>query len=484
MEKVDSLDNESRGSRKDDTSKKLEYSAEEKRVLKKINIATVPFICAILFIQFIDKSTLNFSAVLGLYEDTGITGTEFSWLGSIFYVGYLAFQIPNQYFMQRLPISKYLGSILLVWGVSLACMGATKNFGQLAGLRFLLGFWEASTYPCIFLLISTFYRRQEQVTWYGTMFICNSVATSCGGLIGYGIGHMQGVHGLSAWQWCMLIWGIITTALGFVYFFFLPDKAKSRWFRLTEEEEKIVDERTRDNTVVQSKKFKKEHIIEALKEPRFYCYFVISFLLDLQNGCVTIFSSQIIKNMGFSNLESILLNIPKGVSTIILLLLAVFLSKRFDENGHVGAFMSIISFLGALFLTVIPTGGAMLVGIFLSATSPAYTLLQTMISNNVSGYTKKIFYTGGNLVAYCLGNFVGPLMMVDHETPRYLSGMIGYMVADVLAAVLFVYVRWSLASENKRRQKLKNEGKLPPQIENRELHDLTDREDVHFMYRP
>ena len=96
-------------------------------------------------------------------------------------------------------------------------------------------------------------------------------------------------------------------------------------------------------------------------------------------------------------------------------MLAVFLSKHFNENGHVGAFMSIISFVGALFLTVIPTGGAMLVGIFLSATSPAYTLLQTMISNNVSGYTKKIFYTGGNLVAYCLGNFVGPLMMVDHE---------------------------------------------------------------------
>ena len=23
-----------------------------------------------------------------------------------------------------------------------------------------------------------------------------------GGLIGYGIGHMQGLHGLSAWQWC------------------------------------------------------------------------------------------------------------------------------------------------------------------------------------------------------------------------------------------------------------------------------------------
>ncbi|KAI9497526.1 major facilitator superfamily domain-containing protein [Zychaea mexicana] len=466
-------------------SNKFVYSPEEKKLVRKINFATVPFICAILFIQFIDKSTLNFSAVLGLYEDTRITGTEFSWLGSIFYVGYLAFQvIPNQYFLQRLPISKYLGSILVVWGACLACMAEANNFAQLAGLRFLLGFWEASTYPSIFLLISTIYRRSEQVVWFGTMFICNSVATSFGGLIGFGMGHMDGLHGLSAWQWCMLIWGVITSALGFVYFFLLPDRAKSRWYKLTIEEEKIVDDRTRDNTVVQNKVIKREHIFEALREPRFYCYITISFLLNLQNGCVTIFSSQIIKSMGFTNLESILLNIPKGFSTILLLVMSVTLSRRFNENGYVGALMSIVSFFGALFLTVIPTGGAMLVGIFLSATSPPYTLLQTMISNNVTGYTKKIFYTGGNLVAYCIGNFVGPLMMVETQAPRYTGGMIGYMVADVLAAALFVYVRRSLAAENRRRQKLKEGGQVPPSPENREAVDLTDVEDLHFDYRP
>lgn len=98
----------------------------------------------------------------------------------------------------------------------------------------------------------------------------------------------------------MIIWGAVTTFLGFLFFFFLPDKPRSRWFRLTPEEEKIVDERTLDNAVVRNKEIKPEHMMDALKEPRFYCYVLISFLLNLQNGCVTIFSSQIIKNMGFS----------------------------------------------------------------------------------------------------------------------------------------------------------------------------------------
>ncbi|KAI9497524.1 major facilitator superfamily domain-containing protein [Zychaea mexicana] len=484
---------------------KFVYSPEERKLVRRINWTVMPLVCGILFVQFIDKSTLNYAAVMGIYEDTHITQDQFSWLGSIFYVGYLAFQIPNQYFLQRLPMSKYLGSILTVWGVCLACMALGKNFEQLAGLRFLLGFWEASTYPCIFLLISTLYRRQEQVVWFSTMFICNAAATSIGGLIGYGIRSMHGARGISAWQCCdnnsceilmilntnplpflttVIIWGVVTFALGIAFFFFLADKPKSRWFRLTPEEELIVDDRLRDNTVVQNKDINMDHIFEAFKDPRFYCYLGISFLVNLQNGAVTIFSSQIISQMGFSDLDSILLNIPYGVAIGILLAFTTYASKRYDEIGYVAAVMGFITFLGALLLAVIPYGGAKLAGLYLSASSPIYVMLQTSISNNVTGYTKKIFYTGGNLVAYCIGNFVGPLMMVEHTAPRYIGGLSGYMAADILAIILFLYVRWSLNRENKRREKLRKEGQIPPPAANREELDLTDKQDMNFVYRP
>ncbi|KAI7859821.1 major facilitator superfamily domain-containing protein [Circinella umbellata] len=465
-------------------SKKFVYSPEEKKLVKKINWTVMPLVCGILFVQFIDKSTLNYAAVMNLYEDTHISQTEFSWLGAIFYVGYLAFQIPNQYCLQRLPISKYLGAILLIWGVCLGLMSLGRNFQELAGLRFLLGFWEASTYPCIFLLISTLYRRQEQVIWFSTMFINNAAATAFGGLIAYGIRSMQGLHGISAWQWCMIIWGVITFLLGIAFFFFLADHPKSRWFHLTPEEELIVEERLRDNTVVQNPVINMAHIKEGLRDPRFYCYLGISFFCNLQNGSVTIFSSQIISQMGFSDLNSILLNIPYGVSIAILLAGAMMASRRWDEIGYVGAAWGMITFLGALLLCVIPGGGGKLSGLYLSASSPIYVMLQTSISSNVTGYTKKIFYTGGNLAAYCVGNFVGPLMMVESTAPRYIGPMIGYMVADILAVVLFLYVRWSLKRENERREKLREEGKIPPSDAARQDIDLTDKEDLNFVYKP
>ncbi|KAI8149502.1 major facilitator superfamily domain-containing protein [Fennellomyces sp. T-0311] len=458
-------------------------SPEEKKLVKKINWVFMPLVIMILFVQFIDKSTLTVSALFGIYEDTHITHNEFGWLGSMFYVGYLCIQLPNQYLLQRVQISKYLGAILFIWGVTLACHALGQNFAQLAGLRFLLGFWEGATYPAIFLLISTLYRRSEQVLWFGAMFAANAASICIGSLIAYGVGKMDGHLGIRAWKWSMIIFGIVTFFLGFPFFLFLADKPKSRWFRLTPEEEKIVDERSRDNAVVQNKVIKQEHMYEALKDPRLYCFFFISLLLNLQNGAISTFVSQIINSMGFDPLTSVLLNIPYGASIVFFVGVAVFLSHHYDEIGIIAILSSLLPMLGAILLLVLPHGPVQLLGLYCSTTSSAYTLLQTYISSNVSGYTKKIFYTSGNLVAYCIGNFVGPLMMVEHQAPRYIGAMIGFAVADFLCALMFFYVRWSQSKENKRRLKLKEEGLLPPEPENRQEIDLTDKEDLHFVYR-
>ncbi|CDH50692.1 mfs allantoate [Lichtheimia corymbifera JMRC:FSU:9682] len=460
-------------------------SSEEKKLVKKINIAFVPLVCAILFVQFVDKTTLSYAAIYGIYEDTGISQTQFSWLGSLFYLGYLAVQVPNQYLMQRLPISKYLGSILVIWGVCLLCMAFTHRFSDLGALRFLLGFWEGTTYACIFLLISTLYRRREQVTWFGTMFICNATSIALGAIISYGIGYMDGLAGMKPWKWCMIIWGAITIILGVTFFLFLPDTPTSRWFRIKPEEEIIIEERSKDNAVVRNKAVKMSHIKEALTEPRFYCYFFMSLLINLQNGAITLFNSQITVSMGFDRLTSVLLNIPNGATVIICLGICMYLSKRLDEVNYIGTLAGLITMVGVILLVSLPLGPAQLIGLYLcGATSPPYVMLQTSISSNVSGYTKKIFYTAANIVGYSIGNFAGSLIMVEKYAPRYVPSMIVYAIADLLVALLFVYLRISFARENKRRQALKDEGKIPAPPPNREELDLTDKEDLNFVYRP
>ncbi|KAI9493877.1 major facilitator superfamily domain-containing protein [Zychaea mexicana] len=484
---------------------KVNYSPEEKKLLRKINLTTAPFILIIIFLQFLDKTALNFSAVLGLFDDTAITESEFGWLGSIFFIGYLLFQIPCQYLLQQLPISKFLGVFLVLWGTVTACESLARNFSQLLGLRFLQGFLEGAAHPCIQLLFSTIYRRNEQLTWFGALVATNSFGFAIGGIIGFGFTNIDDLYGLSGWKWCMIILGSATATVGILTFLFLPDTPKSKWYRLKPEENDIVEERLRDNKMVHDTWIKWDQILEALGEFRFYCYFLICYLMNTLNGCITFFSTLIIKSMGFSNGSSVLFNIPAGCSSVIITVIAIYFSHRFNENGYVGAICCFVPFIGLLLLILLPTGGVLLMGLCLTTAAPVYALALSMISNNVIGSTKKIFYNGAYFVAYCLGNFTGPLMMRSEEAPRYTSSLIGYMIAVIISALLFLYLRWTYARDNRYRLRLKREERnlspsssriIPahqrPSISNQNnrgnqeaaVVDLTDRQNLNLLYRP
>lgn len=61
-----------------------EYTANpvlEKRVIRKIDLLVIPFICITYLITYIDKAMLGYSAVFGLKESLHLRGTEYSWLG-------------------------------------------------------------------------------------------------------------------------------------------------------------------------------------------------------------------------------------------------------------------------------------------------------------------------------------------------------------------------------------------------------------------
>ncbi|KAJ8662415.1 hypothetical protein O0I10_002109 [Lichtheimia ornata] len=453
-------------------------SSEEKALVRKIDFFILPFICIINLLQFIDKSTINYAAVMGFKEDTGLVGNQYSLLGSIFYLGYLVYQFPNNYFLQRFPIGRYIGVIVFLWGAVLACTATGENFSQLAALRFLLGFFEAGIYPCLTLLVSTFYRRAEQAARLGLFWICNGAALIVGSAISYGIQSMKDTRGLENWQWIMIILGVITSFIGIVTFFLLIDNPKSPALQLNAEQEILVEERTRDNAVVRTTTIKRDQIIEALKETRFWCFCIGCLLINLQNGAMTIYNAQITESFGFTGAESILLTMGAGGSTILFIVLGVYSVHKTNQTLLTAVALMAIDVIGLILLLVIPPPRVKLLGFYLAwSYCAAYVLLVTSISNNVSGYTKKIFYNGMLMVFYTLGNFCGPLMMVQNQSPPYLGGMIGYICAITIAAGLLVIARWRMAVVNNKRLA------VTPSVMTNVEDDLSDVQDPNFLYR-
>lgn len=131
---------------------------DEKRLLRKIDWNLMPLLCLVYGLNYLDKTTVSYASVMGLKKDIGLSGQQYSWIGSMFYFGYLFWEYPTNRLLQRLPLGKWSAFNVIMWGLVLCCMAATKNFAGAMTVRFFLGVFEAAVTraslpqtPCIII---------------------------------------------------------------------------------------------------------------------------------------------------------------------------------------------------------------------------------------------------------------------------------------------------------------------------------------------
>ncbi|CAO3614427.1 unnamed protein product [Cunninghamella echinulata] len=297
-------------------------------------------------------------------------------------------------------------------------------------------------------------------------------------VVTYGIAKtLNGVHGLAAWRWNNLVFGIITVCIGIATFFFLVDSPHSKLLKLTEEEKEIIEERTQDNAVVKEKQVKLHHYWEALREPRYYLTLIAAFGLCLPNGGLIVFSTPFVATLGFVSLDAILLQIPSACMSVFFIFLAVFIHRKSGKLSVAIITTGLFGILGCILLAVLPHSAIKLLGYYISwAFSGSYVVLLSFVAGNVSGYSKKVFYNSSIMVAYTLGNFAGPLVMLPREAPVYLSGMLIFVASIAVAVICVLTSIYLMYRINKQR--------LANGITKTDAHlDLTDREDSNFIYK-
>ena len=88
----------------------------------------------------------------------------------------------------------------------------------------------------------------------------------------------------------------------------------------SEEEKRLMIERVRHNeTGIQNKIYKRYQIIEALTDPFVWCCVLLITVANLIIGGLGVFSNLIIKQFGFTTLQTDLLNIAQGALTIVVM---------------------------------------------------------------------------------------------------------------------------------------------------------------------
>ncbi|KAH7317157.1 major facilitator superfamily domain-containing protein [Stachybotrys elegans] len=455
---------------------------EAKRVLSKIDKRIIPILFGTYMLQYLDKNSLNFASVYGLEEGTNLHGQDYSWLGTIFYFGYLVSQFPSGYLLQKLPIGRFVSIVTIIWGVILMTTPACTNFAGIATNRFLLGFTEATVNPAFVMIMSMWYTTKEQPLRLEAYYCTNGIATMFGGLMGYAVGHIR--SGLPRWQYVFLIFGAISVVWGVVSLIWLPDLPATAKFLDTEERRIAVNRVARNRQGVKNHYFKKYQAIQCLKDPKTWILFVMAVGAQIPNSALTSFASIIVKSFGFDTLGTQYMQIPGGAVQFLALIGGGIVCTRFPGMRCITMIVAnCICILGAALLVGLPNSNkwGRLVALWLCYFQGlGFSLSLTMVSSNVAGTTKKQLTASILFVGYCVGNIIGPQTFLKSEAPSYHSAyiamVVGYTVKLLAIVVLYIY----MYRANKARD-LKYPGQEAEAID-AGMHDITEIDNKGFRY--
>ncbi|RSL52790.1 hypothetical protein CEP53_007981 [Fusarium sp. AF-6] len=464
-----------------------------RRVLQKIDRAIIPLLFITYMLNFMDKIILSSAAVFGLRDDNNLEGQQYSWVGSVFYVGYLLWTYPTTVLVTRLPAGKYLSANTIFWGFVVTLTAACHSFGGLLTVRFLLGVAEATITPGFMFLTSTWYTRDEMPTRVGIWFAGNSLGGLVASLLAFGVGHIENSV-IRPWRWMYIILGSATLLWAIPMFFLLPDNISKAKF-LTPKERQVAAQRvacagtgTTENT-----HWKWDQFHECLTDPKTWFIVGIELLTQIPNGGSQSFANIVVASFGFTNLQSTLINLPYSLLSAAIIAGSGYLAGHF-RTWNCALIISVILpcvFGSALIYnrSHLPHGMHLFAYFLLSSGSAAMPLNMALVQSNYRGVTKKTTITAMLFLAYCIGNMAGPHFFRKSEDPLYETAfkaiMVCYSLAIMCAAALRVYLGWLNAKRTREEGIIGSAGSggVSRDDVGDDPEDITDWQAVGFRYR-
>ncbi|KAJ9477984.1 putative Allantoate permease (putative) [Pseudozyma hubeiensis] len=466
---------------------------ENKRLLRIVDKRVLTIMLGTYFCQSLDKQILSFAAIMGIRTDLKLKGQEYSWLFTCLYLAILCTEGVQNYLVQRLPINRWLGFCVFAWGLSCCFVALTHNFTGILILRIMLGCFECVCQPAFVALTAIWYKKEEQARTVTLWYSMNGLQAMVGGLMGFAFYHIQGAA-LSSWRIMFLVLGLLTVVWGALIVYILPASPMKARGISDEDKVKLV-ERVRENqTGVQNRKFKMEHVWEALRDPQAWCLFLINLLNTIPTGGLGSYGNIIIKtNLGFSVLQTNLLGLAQGGFQIFVLLLAAYIAKKWNQTILTAILFTLPNIISAVLFLTVPNNkshaGGLLFAFYMTICLQAQaTLSFSLLSRNVGGQTKRAVITAMTFIGWAAGNSAGPQLFQSKDAPLYRQAFIGQLGCYVASILVLIGLRVYYMQQNSQKRRANNvlKGRAEDAEDEVDLSqaflDLTDKQNINFRY--
>ena len=203
---------------------------EERKLVRKIDLYLLPAIWGMYLLSYMDRTKYVFSfrcqqypndktrltahlhysignaKTAGMTDDLDMDSTKYSIALTVFFVGYVVFEVPSNMILARTRPSVFLPTIMFLWGCVTIAMAWVPNYKALIGLRILVGVLEAGFAPGVLLTLSSWYKPNEQAKRFGVYISAAILSGAFGGLIAGAIEDgLDGAHGLPGWKWLFIV---------------------------------------------------------------------------------------------------------------------------------------------------------------------------------------------------------------------------------------------------------------------------------------
>jgi MFS family permease len=420
-------------------------------IWRKLDTHLLPLTTILYLLCFLDRTNIGFARIAGMAEDLHLVGLRYNIAAAILFIPYCLVEAPSNVLLRVYRPSRWIPFIMVGWGTIMSLMCLVNSYQGLLIARFFLGLAEGGLFPGLTYYISLWYPRQMQARRIGVFVSAAAVAGAFGGILAYGIQHLEGKAGLHGWQWIFLIEGLATVVIALLSFIFIQDYPETATF-LTEEERQIVIRTLADDSKGQATHFSTKFVWQALADWKTYVQALNAMCIFITAYAIALFTPTIVNDLGYSAANAQLLSVPPFVCAGIFTIIFSSYSDRTNLRGPFIVLCSTISMIGFIvaYTTSKPGPGYAAIVIAASGAYPNVAILMSWAGGNAGGNIKRgvalaLVIGLGNLGGICSS-------FIYYQPPRFHKGhgtVLGCLGTSIVCSCIMM---WTYRRLNKEKE--------------------------------
>ncbi|KAJ0425878.1 major facilitator superfamily domain-containing protein [Aspergillus carlsbadensis] len=429
----------------------------EKALLRRLDYKLLPPLTILYLLSFLDRSNVGNARLEGLTDDVGMTGNQYLTGLTLYFIGYVVFEVPCNIILKKTTPRMWLPTLTLIWGIVATLLGVVQNYAGYLTSRTALGIAESGLFPGVVFYLSMWYKRNEQHYRVALFFSAASLAGAFGGILAWGIAHMRGVGGYAGWRWIFILEGLLTVVMALIAYFWVYNYPATAEF-LSDKERRFITFRLKhDNDATRDEKFTWTAVLDAVKDPKVWLYGLGFHTMSLPLYTLSLFLPTIIKELGYSAAKAQLLTVPPYALGFVTTITVAILSERTRRRAPFIMGSSAFAIIGYIILLAGRKPGVSYTGTFFCCAGiyPAVAIVLSWPANNVSGQTKRAIANAMQISIGNLGAVLGTQLYRTETSPRYFLGH-GFALGYLSANIVVVFILWQVLNrENAKKAEIR-----------------------------